>query len=164
VISLLKAFHAINLKQRNAKYLKVQTVDRAFNLVKSFSGNMSVYFRCFGTAVSEQALDVAQVGALLQQVRGKRLAQGMDGCTLVDGCFGKRLFEYVLDAAGGILFATSTFKQPYFGLIRGEVLTQDAEQACRQQYQPVFCSLALAYFYLHPLGVNIRNFQVNQLA
>ena len=64
-----------NLKQRNTKKLKVQTVQRAFDLVKSLGGHMRVYFRCFGAAVSEQALEIAQVGALLQQVCGEGMAQ-----------------------------------------------------------------------------------------
>ncbi len=49
----------------------IQLVAWTFYLVKSLGGDMGVDFSCFGTFVSQQAVDITQVGSVFKQMRAR---------------------------------------------------------------------------------------------
>jgi hypothetical protein len=57
------------------KALDFKPVKRVSDIAQAKLGYVRVKLRCFAAAVPRQMLDIAQVGALLQQMCGKTVAQ-----------------------------------------------------------------------------------------
>ena len=62
--------------------LKIERIQWAFQLVEALGCDVGVHFGGFAAFMSHQALYVAQVGAMFEHVRGKRMAQGVHACLL----------------------------------------------------------------------------------
>ena len=64
--------------------LDVKIIQRAFDLVEAFGGDVGVDFGGAGAFVAEKGLDVAEVGAVFQKVGGEAVAEGVDGDAFFD--------------------------------------------------------------------------------
>ncbi len=64
----------------------MQMVQRAFHLLNGFGTHVGIYFGRFRGAVPQKRLNVAQVSTSFQQMRGKAVAERMQGHSLLDAC------------------------------------------------------------------------------
>ena len=95
------------------------------------------------TAVPEQALDGVDIGTRFEQVRGERMAKGMQSSALADADAGFGGLERPADAANGErAFARAAGEQPRFGVgAFGQIIAaQLREQLLREQGVAVFLS------------------------
>lgn len=83
---------------------------------------MRVPLRSPAALMAEQLLDVAEVGPVLEQMGGERLAEGVDAARLADACAVPGLLEYFLYAPlGKVLAPVLPGKQPVVGRFGGDV-------------------------------------------
>ena len=107
--------------------LDIEVVERAFDLVEAFGGDVGVDFGGAGGFVAEEGLDVAEVGAVFEQVGGEAVAEGVDGdaffyAGFLDGCF-----KDGLDAAVGIGLVGGAFEEVFLGFVLGDVAAEEVE-------------------------------------
>lgn len=88
---------------------------------------MGVDFGGAGGFVAEEGLDVAEVGAVFEQVGGEAVAEGMDGDAFFDASGFDGGFEDGLDAAVGIGLVVEAFEEVFFGFEFGDVAAEEVE-------------------------------------
>src|SRR5665647_2731886 len=107
--------------------LDFQVIKRAFGLVEGFGGGGGVGFGGGGGFGAEEGLDVAEVGAVFQEVGGEAVAEGVDGDAFFDAGGFDGGFEDGLDAAVRVGLGVEAFEKVFFGFVFGEVSAKEVE-------------------------------------
>jgi hypothetical protein len=115
--------------------------------------------------VPQEPLDRVQVGAGLQEVRRKRMAQGVDAALLGDP---RPPLGRVVELLGGGgvhgSFAPPGGEQPPGGPVLAPVGPQLLQEAGRQERVAILGPLALHHAETHPLGVDVLELEPHHLA
>ena len=113
----------------------------------------------------QEPLDRVQVGAGLQEVRRKRMAQGVDAALLGDP---RPPLGRVVELLGGGgvhgSFAPPGGEQPPGGPVLAPVGPQLLQEAGRQERVAILGPLALHHAETHPLGVDVLELEPHHLA
>ena len=125
---------------------------------------MDIPLRCLDVVMSHQLLHNLDVRPLLQQMRGKGVAQQVRINPFRDArllCGGFQPFRHDAFRKG---FARSALEEPHFRLIQPVVFRQFLHQRPRQQRVAVFLALALPHPYQVAGLVDVAGLQFQQLA
>ena len=124
---------------------------------------MQISCRGAQIAMTKQQLDRAEIGAGLQQVNRKRVAQGMRRDRLADAALRPHVPTGVID--GGWrdrLAGPVTGKQPLSGMGALPIVPQDGPAAGRQHDVAIFPAFALLDADDHALAVDRRGLQADR--
>lgn len=133
-------------------------------MVETFGGDVGVDFGGTGGFVAEEGLDVAEVGAVFEEVGGKAVAKGVDGDAFFDAGFFDGFFEDGLDATVGIGLVVGAFEEVFFGFEFGDVATEEVEGFGGEKGVAVFFTFGLGDADLHAFGVYVVLFQCDGFA
>lgn len=113
---------------------------------------------CLDVAVPEQFLNGVEVDAVFEQVRGKRMPEGMHRDILFYFRLGYGLIDDVLDTpfAHG-LPGREPFEEIYFGFVVREIVRQLVSDERREHDVSVFLSLSLSDVDLFSIDIDIGN-------
>src|SRR5215472_7432428 len=143
-----------------------QKVERACHLAERVDGDAGVERRRIELLVSEQHLDDADIGLLLQKMGGKAVPQRVNTDTLGNaGALGCHANEPVELAPTHVLSPVAGEQPGLAGthpslLARGAPpLTQYIEQVGRENNIPIFLALALLYPDDHSVAVDVGELQ-----
>lgn len=104
------------------------------------SRSMGVDLCCFAAAVSQQALNIPQVHAPLQQMGCKGVPEGMHGRVWIGSRFFYRVPENLLNAPAAVLPPFLPFEEPVSGPISAQVFFQQAGHFIGEHRITVFFS------------------------
>lgn len=106
-------------------------------------GDVGVDLGGFWASMSEEFLDVPEVGALFEEVSGEGVSEGMYGCGWVDagGDFG--VGEDMLDASDAVWAAVRAFEEVLDGLVDLEVFLQDVPEVWGEEGATVFSAFSV---------------------
>lgn len=98
-------------------FLHQQIVQRAFDIAFESVGYVDIPFRCLDVVMSHKLFHNLDVGSLLQQVGGERMAQQVRINPFRDSRFPGRCLQPFRHDTLGERFARSVFKKPHFRFV-----------------------------------------------
>ena len=120
--------------------------------------------------VAEVDLNLAQVHARFQKVRGIRVSQGVNGCFFADAAVFESSAESCLNIGMVSRFGSIVFMDAAASGGRKELdrvtmgfprLSEQFQRALRQGHIPVFAAFAETHVHEHTRAVDIGNLQMN---
>lgn len=111
--------------------LNVHVIQRRFQILKSFPRYVSIDFRCSGTSVPQQRLNVPQIHPPFQQMGSKTMAQAVQRHVLLNSGLLQCPLEYFSKTGGAILAGLGALKEPFIWAILLVILPQEGQSLLR---------------------------------
>ena len=116
--------------------LNVHVIQRRFQILKSFPRYVGIDFRCSGTSVPQQGLDIPQIRPPFQQMGNKTVSKAVQRYVLLNSGLLQCPLEYFSETGGTVLTALGALKEPFLWAVLLVIIPQERQGSKRGQ---VYC-------------------------
>ena len=141
---------------------QVEVIQGVPDLANGFGADMGVDLRGLRGTVAQQGLNIAQVGALLQEVRGEGVPEGVHGGGGGDARLRLGLLEDGLDTGIGIGPTALAFEKEELGPVFLHVRIELGEHFGAKERDPVLAAFTAADHHLLPVRIDVGAPKVDQ--